>query len=196
MPEGAGGSGCGSFGLILIDYVHRHQRSGGRWPSTVHVEPTAPAAAPSPPAVAPRRPIPPLVILGPRASGVSSAAAPIHAPPSPSVGVRRVAITHLNSRPTGKSRPTDRIDPRRRDGCAHRVMGYSWSQSRRSGAAWLASYCRRTEGVDKSGGFFGRRPSLTFRGAMVDEKSMNLHPLKVHPGQFECAEHDGGGEKC
>ena len=193
MPEGTGGSGCGSFGLMLIYYVHRHRRRGGRWPSTVHVEPTAPAAAPSPPAAAPRRTIPSLVILGPPASGVSASAAPFHAPPLAECGGAEGCNSHLNSRPTVKSRPTDRIDPRRRDGCAHRVMGYSWSQSRRSGAAWLASYCRRTEGVDKSGGVFRRRPSSTFRGALVDEKSMNLHPLKVHPGQFECAEHDGGG---
>ena len=117
--------------------------------------PTAPAAAPSPPAAAPRRPIPSLVVLGPPASGVSSSAARGERGKGPSVGVRRVAITHLNSRPTGKSRPTDRIDPRHHDGCAHRVMGYSWSQSRRPGAAWLASYCRRTEGVDKySWGFW------------------------------------------
>ena len=76
----------------MIYYVHRHRRKGDRRPSTMHVEPPAPAAAPSPPAAAPRRPNPSLVVLGPPASGVSPAAARRERGKVPSVGVRRAAI--------------------------------------------------------------------------------------------------------
>ena len=173
--------------------MQRPRRRGCRRPSTVHVEAMGPSAAPSPPAAAPRHPNPSLVIVGPPANGVSSAAARGALGKVPSTGGVEGPTSRASARPTGKSRPTDRIDPRRRHRCAHRVMGCDWSHGGRSGDHWLATYDCRTDGVDKYGEVFRRRTTPHSGGAMGDDEVRDMGAKNVHPGQFEGAEHDGGG---
>ena len=131
--------------------------------------------------------------VGPPANGVSSSSARGARGKVPSVGGVEGPTSRASGRPTAESRPTDRIDPRHHDSSAHRVMGCDWGHGGRSGDHWLATYDCRTDGVDKYGEVFRRRTTPHSEGAIGDDEVRDMGAKNVHPGQFEGAEHDGGG---
>ena len=57
----------------------------------------------------------------------------------------------------------------------------------------MRSFVGRTDGVDKSGEVFRRRTTPHSEGAIGDDEVRDKGAKNVHPGQFEGAEHDGGG---